>query len=227
MLHNSTSDINITQSAENNLPTTTPLPKGLSIYKRATECVLVDSSSLQDPYKSSSTPLYLTATFKQEKASEQGEYDYTRSGNPTRTQLELHLAKIMRAKKAFALSSGMTALDILLRMVKTGQEIIAGNDLYGGTHRLLSFYSSQQSIPCYFVDTTQLLELKKKLSSRTRLVLLESPTNPLMKVCDIPAVCQLVHSVCPEALVIVDNTMASLFLYIYIYIFNLYRCHRF
>lgn len=72
-------------------------------------------------------PIYQTATFKQNDVSEMGAYDYSRSGNPTRTQIELHLAKLMKAERALCISSGMSALDIITRLVKTGEEIIAGD----------------------------------------------------------------------------------------------------
>jgi cystathionine beta-lyase len=114
----------------------------------------------------------------------------------------------MGASRAFALSSGMTALDLITRFVSTGQEIIAGNDLYGGTHRLLQFLSKQLQIKVHHVDTTDPNEVLRVLDpDKTRLVLLESPTNPLIKICDIPRISSKVHQLAPLALVVVDNTM--------------------
>ena len=121
---------------------------------------------------------------------------------------ETHLAKLMKATRAFALSSGMTALDIITRLVSSGQEIIAGNDLYGGTNRLLAFLKSSHGIVVHHVDTTDTNAVKNVLNSNTRLVLLESPTNPLIKICDIAGIARLTHTdVSPNALVVVDNTM--------------------
>ena len=178
-------------------------------YRQATECVYIEPSSVRDPYNAASIPIYQSATFKQTSLSQQGEYDYSRSGNPTRTHLEAHLAKLMRATKALAISSGMSALDIITRLVSPGQRIVAGNDIYGGTNRLLSYLQQHNQIHVDHVDVTQMDQIKAVLKNETRLVLLESPTNPLIKIVDIPGVASLVHSVCPDALVVVDNTMMS------------------
>eukprot|EP00271_Cylindrocystis_brebissonii_P015036 TRINITY_DN3694_c0_g1_i3.p2 TRINITY_DN3694_c0_g1~~TRINITY_DN3694_c0_g1_i3.p2 ORF type:complete len:272 (+),score=40.99 TRINITY_DN3694_c0_g1_i3:93-908(+) len=91
-----------------------------------------------DPFGAMGTPLYQTATFKQPGATENGPYDYTRSGNPTRDSLESLLAKVEGAKRAFAFSTGMAALAAVTKLVEAGQEILAGDDIYGGTDRLLS-----------------------------------------------------------------------------------------
>ncbi|KAI9141684.1 cystathionine beta-lyase [Paraphysoderma sedebokerense] len=159
-----------------------------------------------------SVPIYQTATFKQPNVRDFGDFDYSRSGNPTRSVLEMHLAKIMSAKRAFAISSGMGALDIITRLVKEGDEIIAGNDLYGGTNRLLNYLKTTYSIKIHHIDTTKAGSIVPHLNSKTRLVLLESPTNPLIKVADIPTISTLVHQSCPNALVVVDNTMMSPYL---------------
>lgn len=123
-----------------------PRPTGRR-YAMATELVFVDnpeSGGTKDQYGASSMPIYQTATFKQSSATEMGEYDYTRSGNPTRSHLgmlkkgawvlivERHLAKIMSAKRALVVGSGMAALDVISRLLKPGDEVIAGDDLYGG-----------------------------------------------------------------------------------------------
>ncbi|KAG0056114.1 cystathionine beta-lyase [Gryganskiella cystojenkinii] len=184
-------------------------------YRPATELVYVDNSDGKGPkdsYNAASMPIYQTATFKQSSSTQMGEYDYSRSGNPTRSHVENHLAKIMSAKRAFAVNSGMTALDVITRLVKAGEEIIAGNDLYGGTNRLLSFLATHNNVKTHHIDTTQSDTIIPFLSEKTRLVLLETPTNPLMKVADIPRICEIVHERCPNALVVVDNTMMSPYL---------------
>ena len=157
-------------------------------------------------------PIYQTATFKQTSATEMGEYDYSRSGNPTRTHVENHLAKLMKASRALCISSGMTALDIVLRLVGQDQEIVAGDDIYGGTNRLLSFLKTQNGTVVHHVDTTNLTTIEPVLNTKTRIVLLETPTNPLIKIVDIPSICQMVRKSCPDALVVVDNTMMSPYL---------------
>ncbi|KAJ2540983.1 cystathionine beta-lyase [Coemansia sp. RSA 1933] len=187
---------------------------GSTRYHLETELVHIDSDAVKDNYNAASVPLYQTATFRQERADGSGgEYDYTRSGNPTRTAVEAHMAKVMGAHRAFVVSTGMTALDVILRLVKSGQEIIAGDDLYGGTNRLLTYVAQFNGVRVHNVDTTDPANVKARLdATKTRVVLLESPTNPLIKVADIRAIAQMVHSTCPQALVVVDNTMMSPYL---------------
>ncbi|KAK9468697.1 Cys/Met metabolism PLP-dependent enzyme-domain-containing protein [Lipomyces arxii] len=182
-----------------------PTPSGRR-YKLDTEVVYSESS---DQYRASSVPIYQTATFKQASGTEMGEYDYTRSGNPTRTHLERHLAKIMNARRTLAVASGMSAMDVISRLLKPGDEVIAGDDLYGGTNRLLTYLATNGGITVHHVDTTKVDAVKSKVNSRTALVLLESPTNPLIKICDIPTVTKFVKATVPEAIVAVDNTMLS------------------
>ncbi|KAJ1800534.1 cystathionine beta-lyase [Coemansia sp. RSA 2399] len=183
-------------------------------YHLATELVYIDGEAVKDNYNAASVPIYQTATFKQANADGSGgEYDYSRSGNPTRTAVEVHMAKVMKAHRAFVVSTGMTALDVILRLVKTGQEIIAGDDLYGGTNRLLTYVSQFNGVKVHNVDTTSPAAVTARLDAvKTRIVLLESPTNPLIKIADIRAIAASVHSTCPNALVVVDNTMMSPYL---------------
>ncbi|KAJ3102303.1 cystathionine beta-lyase [Phlyctochytrium planicorne] len=195
-------------AAENASPSTCIAPERRR-YHPATDCVFVSETGVREPYGSSAVPIYQTATFKQSSAHEMGEYDYTRSGNPTRSSLESHLAKLMGASRAFATSTGMSALDMITRIVRSDQEIIAGDDLYGGTNRLLSVLERTHGITVHHVDTTTPSKVAEVLSSKTRLVLLETPTNPLLKVANIPAIVALVRASAPNALVVVDNTMMS------------------
>ncbi|PKS11574.1 hypothetical protein jhhlp_003339 [Lomentospora prolificans] len=176
-------------------------------YAFATELVYTDSN---DQYGSSSVPIYQTATFKQVKATGgQQEYDYTRSGNPTRTHLERHLAKIMNASRALAVSSGMGALDVICRLLRPGDHVITGDDLYGGTHRLLTYMAANQGIVVHHVDTTNPESVREAVCPQTAMVLLETPTNPLIKIVDIPSISRMVHAANEKALVVVDNTMLS------------------
>ena len=176
-------------------------------YALATELVYTES---KDQYGASSTPIYQSATFKQTSASGgQQEYDYTRSGNPTRTHLERHLAKVMNAGRVLAVSSGMGALDVITRLLKPGDEVITGDDLYGGTHRLLTYMGANQGIIVHHVDTTTVDSVRSRITEKTAMVLLETPTNPLIKVVDIPSIARLAHEANPKALVVVDNTMLS------------------
>lgn len=175
-------------------------------YALATELVYTDS---KDQYGASSIPIYQSATFKQTSAAGGNDYDYTRSGNPTRTHLEHHMAKIMNATRALAVGSGMGALDVITRLLRPGDEVITGDDLYGGTNRLLTYLSSNQGIVVHHVDTTELERVREAISDKTAMVLLETPTNPLIKVVDMPAIAKSVHEANSKALVVVDNTMLS------------------
>ncbi|KAK4462824.1 cystathionine beta-lyase [Cladorrhinum samala] len=175
-------------------------------YALATELVYTDS---KDQYGASSIPIYQSATFKQTSSNGGNEYDYTRSGNPTRTHLERHLAKIMNATRALAVGSGMGALDVITRLLKPGDEVITGDDLYGGTNRLLTYLKNNQGVIVHHVDTTNPDRVKEVISPKTAMVLLETPTNPLMKIIDIPTIARATHEANAKALVVVDNTMLS------------------
>ncbi|KKZ59324.1 cystathionine beta-lyase [[Emmonsia] crescens] len=175
-------------------------------YALATELVFTESN---DQFNASSVPIYQSATFKQTSGAGGGEYDYTRSGNPTRTHLERHLAKIMSAQRALVVSSGMAALDVITRLLKQGDEVVTGDDLYGGTNRLLKYLSMHGGIIVHHVDTTRPEKVAEVLGAMTKLVLLETPTNPLIKIVDIPRIAALAHEANPDALVAVDNTMLS------------------
>lgn len=165
-------------------------------------------SSHDDSFNSSIPPIYQSATFKQPSLSNMGEYDYTRSGNPTRTILQNNLARIMKAEATFAVTSGMSALDVISRLLKPGDEVIAGDDLYGGTDRLLKFLRLA-NLKVGQWDTTDLDLMKSKINSNTKMVFLESPTNPLIKVVDVKAITEHAHKVNPDCVVVFDNTMMS------------------
>ena len=122
-------------------------------------------------------------------------YDYTRSGNPTRTALQLQLARIEQAQHAFTFTSGMAALTVVTQLIDSGTSIICGEDSYGGTVRLLSQVIIAEKA-CHFVDLTDLPALERslqRLAPSVKLIMAESPTNPLMKIIDIRAVAELAH----------------------------------
>ncbi|KAF1819503.1 cystathionine beta-lyase MetG [Dissoconium aciculare CBS 342.82] len=175
-------------------------------YALATELVYTEAN---DQYNASSMPIYQSATFKGGPGQE---YDYTRSGNPTRTHLERHLAKIMNANRALVAGSGMGALDVITRVLKPGDEVVTGDDLYGGTNRLLTYLKTNGGIIVHHVDTTNMTAVKEILSEKTTMVLLETPTNPLIKVVDITGISAAAHAANPKAIVAVDNTMLSPYL---------------
>ncbi|KAK7032850.1 cystathionine beta-lyase [Favolaschia claudopus] len=178
-------------------------------YRFSTLCATVENPDQKDQYGSSSVPIYQSATFK----GVGNAYDYSRSGNPTRTHLEHHIAKISSAAHALTVASGMAALDIILRILKPGDEIIAGDDLYGGTNRLLTYIRAHGGVIVHHVDTTDSASVLPFLNpDKTAMVLLESPTNPLLKIVDIAAISKDVKERAPNAIVVVDNTMMSPYL---------------
>lgn len=187
-------------------PSPAPSNGQFTRYSLETEVVRTEGS---DQYNSSSVPIYQTATFKANSVNDMGEFDYTRSGNPTRSHLERHCAKIMGAKRALAVSSGMTALDVICRLIKTGQEVVAGTDLYGGSNRLLTYLKNTLYIKVHHVDTTVVEQVLEKVNDKTAMVLLESPTNPLIQIVDVREICEKVHAKNPNTLKVVDNTMMS------------------
>ncbi|KAJ7220502.1 cystathionine beta-lyase [Mycena pura] len=178
-------------------------------YRFSTLCATVENPDMKDQYGSSAVPIYQSATFK----GVGNTYDYSRSGNPTRSHLEHHVAKISSAAHALTVASGMAALDIILRMLKPGDEVIAGDDLYGGTNRLLTYIRSHGGVVVHHVDTTNPASVIPLIHpTKTRMVLLESPTNPLLKIADIAAISQDIKERVPDAIVVVDNTMMSPYL---------------
>ncbi|CAM8889240.1 unnamed protein product [Rhodiola kirilowii] len=160
-----------------------------------------------DPYHAVSTPLYQTATFKQPSATSNGPYDYTRSGNPTRHDLESLLAKLDVADRAFCFTSGMAALTAVTRLVGTGEEIVAGDDLYGGSDRLLSQVVPKAGVVVKRVNMANLDEVAAAIGPLTKLVWLESPTNPRLQICDIREIVKMASR--HGAIVLVDNSIMS------------------
>jgi cysteine-S-conjugate beta-lyase len=173
--------------------------------KTSTRCVHFRNQA--DPYGAIAPPIYQTATFRQPSALEFGEFDYTRSGNPTRTLVERQLAELEDGVHACAFASGMAAITSLTRLVNWGEEIIAGDDLYGGTVRLLEQIRECRDIRVRYVDTTELDAVRQALTPRTRLILIETPTNPFLRICDIRALAQVAHEA--RVVLAVDNSMLS------------------
>jgi cystathionine beta-lyase len=172
--------------------------------KTATRCVQLDKD---DQFGAISPPIYQTATFRQPTATEFGDYDYSRSGNPTRTQLEKKLAKLEHGAYAAAFASGMAAITAVSRLLEAGDEIIASDDLYGGSVRLLEQILPRQGITVKYVDTTDLPEIVLAFTPNTKLILIETPTNPFLRVSDIAELARTVHA--RGSLLAVDNTMLS------------------
>jgi cystathionine beta-lyase len=156
------------------------------------------------------TPIYQTATFRQDDATAFGEYDYSRSGNPTRAVVEKQIADLESGTRGFCFATGLAAITAVTRLVSPGEEILACDDLYGGTYRLFSRILAKRGIHVRYVDFTNLDAVGDAISDKTKLVYLESPTNPLLQIIDIVAVSDIAHR--NGALVCVDNSTMSPYL---------------
>ncbi|HEX2696331.1 MAG TPA: PLP-dependent transferase, partial [Anaerolineales bacterium] len=159
------------------------------------------------------TPIYQTSTYAQDGVAKprQG-YEYSRTKNPTRLALENCLAGLEGAQYGLAFSSGMAATDTVLRLVDSGAHVLAGNDVYGGTFRLFDKVLRRYGLNFDFVDTTDPENVADSLTPQTRMVWLETPTNPLLSVTDIRAVAEIVHAHPNHPLLAVDNTFATPYL---------------
>lgn len=156
------------------------------------------------------TPVYQTSTFIQSAPGEHKGYDYSRAGNPTRTALEEAYAQIENGKYGLAFSSGVAATDAVLKLLKTGDEVIAASDMYGGTYRLFTKVFEKFGIKFHFVNMQDAAAIKPYINANTRLVWTETPTNPLMNIVDIAAVAAITKQ--HKLLLCVDNTFASPYL---------------
>ena len=152
-------------------------------------------------------PIYQTSTYAQSEVGVHKGYDYSRTSNPTRAALEACLASLDSGRFGLAFASGMAAEDTLLHLLDSGDHVVASDDVYGGTFRLFHRVLERAGLRFTFVDGTRTDNIEAALEERTKLIWLESPTNPLLKLIDIDAVAQLAHQ--REILVAVDNTFAS------------------
>jgi len=177
--------------------------------KFASRLVSFDVSP-RDPFRPMATPIYQTATFEQEEATAFGPYDYSRSGNPTRTVLEEQLAALENGTRGFCFSSGMAAISTITRLLSTGDEIVADSDLYGGTCRLFTRVLDRTGITARYADACDVEAFAGQINDRTKLVYLESPTNPLLRVVDIRRIADLAHA--DGALLAVDSSAMSPYL---------------
>jgi cystathionine beta-lyase/cystathionine gamma-synthase len=156
-------------------------------------------------------PVFQTSTFAQTSPGKPiGDYVYSRSANPTRTALEGALASIENGAKGLAFSSGLAATDCLMRSFKAGDEIIAMDDLYGGTYRMFTKIYKDSGIKFHFVDMNNLDNVRSLINENTKMVWVETPTNPLMKLADIAAVAKITKA--NNILLAVDNTFATPYL---------------
>ena len=177
--------------------------------KFATRLVHYDPSP-DDPFRPMATPIYQTATFQQDLADSFGQYDYSRSGNPTRRVLEDQIAMLENGTRAFAFASGMAAVTAVTSVLKAGDEILADWDVYGGTTRLFGKILPRRGITVRYADFSDPAALEAMMTPLTRMVFVESPTNPLLRVIDLRAIATLAHE--HALLFAVDNSTMSPYL---------------
>jgi cystathionine gamma-synthase len=156
------------------------------------------------------TPIYQTSTFAQSSVGEHQGYDYGRTGNPTRTALETCLAALEAGAYGRAFSSGMSAVDAVLRLLDPGDHLLMGNDVYGGTYRILSQVHARAGLHFDPVPLEDIDEVAAAWQSSTRMVWVESPSNPTLRIADIAALAELAHA--RGAVLVVDNTFATPYL---------------
>jgi cystathionine gamma-synthase len=155
-------------------------------------------------------PIVLATTFAQEAVGVHQGYEYSRSGNPTRTALEACLASLEGARHGLAFASGLAALDAVFRELRAGDRVLLSNDAYGGTFRLLARVHDRAGVALDVADLTDLDGVAAALTPATRMVVVETPTNPWLRIVDVAAVARLAHD--SGAIVVVDNTFATPYL---------------
>jgi cystathionine beta-lyase/cystathionine gamma-synthase len=164
-----------------------------------------------DPATGSVTvPVYLTSTFMQPRPGREGKYVYSRTANPTRNALEESLTSLEEGKVGLAFSSGLAATTTVLMLLQKGDHVIAGDDIYGGTYRLFDQILKNYGLQFTFVDPRFLDKVEKAVRKNTKMIWIETPTNPLMRVVDIRAISRIAKK--SKALLVVDNTFASPYL---------------
>lgn len=178
-------------------------------YKFATKAIHAGQEA--DPTTGAvMTPIYQTSTYKQASPGDHKGYEYSRGTNPTRKALEDCIAALENGKYGLAFSSGMAATETVLKLLRPGDEVITGDDLYGGSYRIFTKLFEHYGIKFHFVDTSDVEQIRAKINNKTRLVWLETPTNPTLKIADIQSIAELTKKA--SVLLAVDNTFASPYL---------------
>lgn len=179
----------------------------MTISLRPETLVASAGVATDDAHRGVSPPLYLSATYGWRDPEEKPAYDYSRSGNPTRSELERALADLEGAARGVITASGMAAVDLPLNLVGPGELVLAPHDCYGGTFRLLAAHAKRGNFKVEFVDQTDPAAFAAALSKRPKLVLIETPSNPLLRITDIAAVASAAKAA--GAIVVADNTFLS------------------
>ena len=175
------------------------------------ETTAIHAGQKPDPQTGAVTvPVYQTTTYEQDAVGKDRGYEYSRTGNPTRTALEISIAALEGAKFGRAFASGMAAEDTILRLLNPGDHIVMGNDAYGGTFRLISKVLNRMGVTWSAVDLSRRENIEKNINGNTRIVWAETPSNPLLASVDIKLLSDIAHA--NGALCVVDNTFATPYL---------------
>ncbi|NCX94821.1 MAG: cystathionine gamma-synthase [Chitinophagia bacterium] len=178
-------------------------------YKLATR--LIHAGVEPDPSTGAiMTPIYQTSTYVQAAPGDHKGYEYARTQNPTRTALQNALASIENAKYGLCFGSGMAATDAVLKLLQPGDEVIVSNDLYGGTYRIMTKVFAHYGIKFSFISMQNAGDIEGYITSKTRMLWIETPTNPLLNIIDIAACAQIAHA--HNMILVCDNTFASPYL---------------
>jgi len=156
------------------------------------------------------TPIYQTSTYVQDSPGHHKGYEYARTQNPTRDALQESLASLEGGKFGICYSSGLAAMDAVIKLFQSGDEVLCANDLYGGSYRLLTKVYGPMGIKSAYIDMTNLDLLRESIKPETKLIWLETPTNPTLQILDLQAICNIARQ--ENIPVAVDNTFASPYL---------------
>src|SRR5688500_13531575 len=156
------------------------------------------------------TPVYQTSTYVQKSPGKHKGYEYSRTHNPTRTALQKSLAALENGKYGLCFASGMAAIDVIIKLLQPGDEVISTNDLYGGSYRIFTKIFQNYGIKFHFVPMDNPKNITPYINDKTKLIWLETPTNPLLNIIDIKGICELAKK--KNVLVAVDNTFATPYL---------------
>ena len=172
------------------------------------ESIVVHGANGTDPYTGSlSYPIYQTATFKHPSIEDRANYNYARCINPTREELERTMCILENGVRGFAVNSGMAAVSLVFSLLNPGDHVILSDDIYGGTVRCVDEVLNPIGIESNHIDLRNLELLKETIKENTKMIFIETPTNPMMRVADIQAICEIAHQI--GALVVVDNTFLT------------------
>ena len=175
----------------------------------STECI--HAGQEPEPVTGAVTyPIFATSTYVQPRLGENKGYEYARTKNPTRSVLEANLAALERGKHGHCFASGMAAIDAVFRLLQSGDHVVAGENMYGGSYRLFSRVLEKFGLQFSYVDTSRVDAVRDAIRPNTKIVFLETPTNPMMTLTDIAACAEVAHA--GKAFVVVDNTFCSPYL---------------